>query len=548
MFTKKYLRLMCVLFFLLFFINNNIYAEEDSCEQYVSKEAKEACKAINSYCYNNFDANSKSDFEKEGCIYDPNDSKYTTAYDQAKYGFNNIEISGELTRAYEAIDKDGYVVFAGCYKVEYPGNGKDGKGTSGSKTYNSRWAKGTYYLFKILSPNNNCEEFGEFMDIVPPDKIDGYNGQNAVGGDSATYKWVAKDGGECPKIFGLTSNTTIWTAKKNSYVFSDDVNELNIDKKQFRIFFWNSQQYEVNAGCTVKDKEGYEKAIACYEKAINEINSKSCPSDLSNISSFKSTLEGIAKRCNADFDNLYKVDLLKSNADTFKSSLIESSNVKLTACQYKECNLTEKEIKRVASKLSEKSCKDGCAGLTGEDYDYCINCLRKTFEDSQLLSEKRKCLMDTQKKKDKGMDELEEIINEEQDDFVQEALDASKEILDDFHNNYYKDNIANPAVIKPPKMPGVDNGNTECSKILGNNLTAIVKASITIIEVVASIIAIVKGMMTLIPPIISKDADALKKATKTLTTMAIILVIIFLFKPLLRFIGNILEFDTSCIL
>ena len=54
-------------------------------------------------------------------------------------------------------------------------------------------------------------------------------------------------------------------------------------------------------------------------------------------------------------------------------------------------------------------------------------------------------------------------------------------------------------------------------------------------------------MMVLIPPILAKDADALKKASKTLTHMAIILVVIFLFKPLLRFIGSILDFDVSCI-
>ena len=88
---------------------------------------------------------------------------------------------------------------------------------------------------------------------------------------------------------------------------------------------------------------------------------------------------------------------------------------------------------------------------------------------------------------------------------------------------------------------------TGCTRILGPNLTAIVKASITILQIVGAIIAIVKGMMTLIPPILAKDADALKKASKTLTTMAIILVVIFLFKPILTFIGNILDFDTSCI-
>lgn len=96
--------------------------------------------------------------------------------------------------------------------------------------------------------------------------------------------------------------------------------------------------------------------------------------------------------------------------------------------------------------------------------------------------------------------------------------------------------------------PSIPEGTlSNCNEILGANLTAIVKASITILEILGAIIAIVKGMMTLIPPIIAKDADALQKASKTLVNMAIILVVIFIFKPLLRFIGSLLEFDISCI-
>ncbi len=95
----------------------------------------------------------------------------------------------------------------------------------------------------------------------------------------------------------------------------------------------------------------------------------------------------------------------------------------------------------------------------------------------------------------------------------------------------------------------VPSGNlTSCEEILGSNLTIVVKMGITVIQIAGAIIAVVKGMMTLIPPIIAKDADALKKASKTLITMAIVLVVIFLFKPLLRFLGNLLDFDTSCII
>ena len=106
---------------------------------------------------------------------------------------------------------------------------------------------------------------------------------------------------------------------------------------------------------------------------------------------------------------------------------------------------------------------------------------------------------------------------------------------------------AGSATVSDPKLP--EEGKiSECKEILGENLAAIVKVSITILQIVAAIIAIVKGMMVLIPPILAKDADALKKAGSTLAKMAIVLVIIFLFKPLLTFLGDILDFDTSCIL
>ena len=121
--------------------------------------------------------------------------------------------------------------------------------------------------------------------------------------------------------------------------------------------------------------------------------------------------------------------------------------------------------------------------------------------------------------------------------------------------NMKKDNgttvVTKPDTGSTPEIkdPVIPEGNlSKCSDILGSNLTAVVKAGITIIQIIGAIIAIVKGMMTLIPPILAKDADALKKASKTLVSMAIILVVIFLFRPLLRFLGNILDFDISCII
>ena len=94
----------------------------------------------------------------------------------------------------------------------------------------------------------------------------------------------------------------------------------------------------------------------------------------------------------------------------------------------------------------------------------------------------------------------------------------------------------------------IDNSNMTCTEILGPTLTSIVRQSITIIQVAGAIIAIVNGMLILLPAVIAKDADALKKASKTLVNLAIVLSLIIIFKPFVRLIGHILEYDISCIM
>ena len=99
--------------------------------------------------------------------------------------------------------------------------------------------------------------------------------------------------------------------------------------------------------------------------------------------------------------------------------------------------------------------------------------------------------------------------------------------------------------------PGAINPNfgdsQTCEELLGPNLTKVVKAGIKIIQIAGAIIAIVNGMISLIPAVLAKDADGLQKASKKLITMAIILAIIFIFPTIIKLIGNLFKFDTSCI-
>ena len=100
-----------------------------------------------------------------------------------------------------------------------------------------------------------------------------------------------------------------------------------------------------------------------------------------------------------------------------------------------------------------------------------------------------------------------------------------------------------------PKAPNYEfgYGNQECKDILGPNLTKVVKVGITAIQIIGAIVAIVNGMISLIPAVMANYTDGLKKAEKKLVYMAIVLLCIFLLPYFIRWIGHIFDFDISCI-
>ena len=86
-----------------------------------------------------------------------------------------------------------------------------------------------------------------------------------------------------------------------------------------------------------------------------------------------------------------------------------------------------------------------------------------------------------------------------------------------------------------------------CEELLGKNLKNVLHLFITGLRIAGAIIAIINGMLSLIPAITSDNADALKKAIKKCVMMLIVLAIIGLFPTLIRVIGLISAFDLSCL-
>lgn len=86
-----------------------------------------------------------------------------------------------------------------------------------------------------------------------------------------------------------------------------------------------------------------------------------------------------------------------------------------------------------------------------------------------------------------------------------------------------------------------------CEEIVGPNLVSVIHLLITVLRLAGAIIAIISGMLTFVPAVVSDNADALKKAYKKAVTLLIILVLIGIFPSLIGVIGKIAGFDTTCL-
>ena len=94
---------------------------------------------------------------------------------------------------------------------------------------------------------------------------------------------------------------------------------------------------------------------------------------------------------------------------------------------------------------------------------------------------------------------------------------------------------------------GFGEGGETCEEILKPNLVKLIKLCIIVLRIAGAIIAIIKGMTLLIPPIMNGDKETLQKAGKKCIKLGIVLLIIGVFPTIVRFIGTVFNYDISCI-
>lgn len=490
------------------------------------QEINDAKSATEAYC--------EEDAPSKGCIYDKNNSLYSSS----GYVYNeNFEVSMSwngvpLTRAYQAADANGNMVFAGCYRATNVDNHRAIDAIW--------WDSGTYFIFKIVEVSGkSCK--ATKADIVPAKDIGyhtlwgagraTYTGQNGIGGEMATYAgWTAKNNGACPLYFGLTANSRWYTSNKNRYLFTDTPNSFTIET----FSFWGNEKYGRNPGCTVQDIDGHAEAQKCFDGAKDEIQNYTCPLKFEDFASLTEKLAPFQTKCDNKFSELYSKGLLVSDANKFKTQLKEAANAKIDECYANHCNVN-------VDKFSEAYAKIKADSTANCDTTACKNKKKSYYTAAGFTTTQINCLLNNEEAVDDAKDDVAADLDQQFEDQVAEELQDNVETREEIEKL-----SAGQVSVEAPDFDISEEPMT-CDQILGPKMTPLISGAITAVQIVCAIIAIVNAMIKLIPAVMSKDADALKTAQKKCITMAIVLAIVCILRPIIRLIGMIFGFDFSCL-
>lgn len=502
-----------------------------------------------------------------GCIYDPSRTVYINAI-ASEFGSkdDNILESGEvakLERAYQAADKDGQIVFAGCYRA------------SGG------------FLFKVIEPDgSSCHNNKNHNDSVP------FGESSSAGATDISFSnWTSDRNGECPKIFAYTANTRWCTSHKHRFMFTNDAADLT-DAITMSIFTFSGDTYTRVPACTSLDVTGLEELKACYQDALDDINAYTCPTDLKQMANISSDLEKYKDACQTKYDELYSKGLLDENATLMQTNINNAIRNKTASCQQNKCGLSTTKVNSINTNTKGTQCENGCSitststpssdpnaqcyccgssggcaykyevtkpanncslmkdkpknmciGTTNDDK--CRNCLSTAYKNAGLTQAEISCMTGSDMDVSVVNGNVGSEIKDQFEEQTAETIAESQELVENIALSQDTGLLLNANMEKPDLE--IDTSPKTCSEILGKNLTKIVKFAIVLLRVAGAVIAIVNSMIALVPAVMSKDADALQKAKGKCISMGILLAVILVFPSILRFIGNVLGFDISCI-
>lgn len=509
-----------------------------------------------------------------------------------------------LHKGYQTFDGNGNGVFAGCYKYELT------ESTYNNAIKNSEFpmGKGTYFIFTFVIQDSKKGCQVKKTEIIPAKGTMGYYydfnlfkaayqqvytttfdgktsmfGANWLNGSSSISlkDWTAEQNGECPLAFGYTANTAWYTKDSNKYIFSNNTSAFNVPI--YSIF--HDEAYESVPGCAVKDVTGENTNRQILLNEIKTaINNYKCPSKIEDMNKLSDELASYYSQLKND--NKYRVlwshDLAQEVIAESEAEINKYIKEKITSCQYGTCNITATEKTNIDKNLGT-ACKNGCSinnytkpssdanakcyccgGSQGCTYTWtttkgancslqkdipmglcigttkdleCRNCLVSAYKKAGLSEEKSKCLMDTEILKNITESNIQDANDQAADNALEEEMQENSNTRKEIFNN----------LIKEPNLD-IYSSSMTCKQLLGDGLTKILDFAINAVRIIGVIGTIVIAMTKLIPAVNKGDQGELQKAGKTCIWSAIVLILIVMLPTLIKVIGKLFGFDTSCIL
>ena len=396
-------------------------------------------------------------------------------------------------------------------------------------------------------------------------------------------------------IFSATADDFTQLGLKNCNTYQDA-----LDGKCGVKAFLGGDPYLARPGCTVKSEAVERENQILLDGILQDIEEKgkNCPDKIEDMPSYEQDLRkyfSTLKNDNKSRELLsakYIGETNQTNGDVIYNKIEE----KITQCKYEICKLTDDEKKAVEANKG-KECNPGCslsAAATGvgstvqsssddakcylcarnynadkEGVYYwlaekpkdlhceevgrekskcfgtpsdqaCLSCYTKAYNAAKLSDDKKECMLPNDLAAAKTLEDVKIEMEDVKSESKEEEIAENEALVEEMFRR-------NSPILEQIYLFINDEPMT-CIDIVGPVLGQIIKGGITIVQIVAAIIALVKGMLILIPAVVAKDADALKKAGKTLVILGIILALVIIFRPLVRILGDLLEYDTTCIL
>lgn len=357
---------------------------------------------------------------------------------------------------------------------------------------------GKYFYETVLDGYSGCNRNGKFYFVInknnrPVNNYDLTKSITVLGTDGIT----SQDVGCAPYFF-----------------YDDRSTKATFSYTKLEEYDWFPNE---NLEFTTTDTESGDKIKICVSQKLGSSSFCDSSSKKNFVSdSIDSCMkqQGLAYEKDSDAYN----SLISELNTSFNNKYIQDS---IYACEFKECGVgTESIAKYFSSSASNSAYSDETlmknAGFTDEQ----VSCALKVIN-----SEETK-------------EEIKDVA-----DSASEQIDSTMEDIQSDLN--FKSDGDSPNV---PDGWDISTEDMTCEELLGSNLTKIVNVGVTAIRVIGALATIIFGIVAYIPAVSGDNPELLKKANSKAIKMGIILIIILLLPSLVKIIGNIFDFDLTCLM